>query len=516
MSSGICCCSRENEADESEQGVTRDHSWPKCVFMVFGLSLCITVDILQYSMPLAFLPSVLEDRGHAPSTIATAIGVYYWTGFLGCLLITGYQVCKLLKSEEDDLHPVTPAGRDAANQPTTVATVRRQIIYLIIGLGIGAATLIGQALHPRCWVHTTCRFIQGFAGSFIFIYAFLLSATLFKDKQQTFAMTMASTALNVAEVLGSSLGAYVFDRYGEEAVFAFMGVMSVLNQLLLIAVLAVIRGDGTVATPRPNYESAGSLESEGVARSPTANFIRAASPRMPKAIRRFKITEVGWRRTKEVFSGKRLLCAVTLIFCSAVVKGSVEEVLPFHADHRWHMEPLEIGRLFSLIALTYICASWSSGLLWQSLANKRVLFSAFWIVALGLVAYSMLLVNSYYHHEKALWVGVLAYGMCLGVTHTPATLILSDAVEKEEGRAKEVANGIFNTMWEAGGSLGFLLGGFLAHDYGNQLRLFFSYTLLCAACGAVLLYLGGVRDQHLKKSTRTPWNSYESTGEKAI
>jgi len=488
MSCGICC-SPQNEADESAQGVTRDHSWPKCVFMVFGLSLCITVDILQYSMPLAFLPSVLEDRGHGPSTIATAIGVYYWTGFLGCLLITGYQVCKLLKSEEDE------EGRDAANQPTTVGTVRRQIVYLIIGLGIGAATLIGQALHPRCWVHTTCRCIQGFAGSFIFIYAFLLSACLFKDRQQTFAMTMASTALNVAEVLGSSFGAYVFDRWGEEAVFAVMGVMSVLNQLLLLAILSVVVGDGTIAMPRPNYESTCS------------------------SIRRFKITDVGWRRTKEVFTGKRLLSAVTLIFVSAIVKGTVEEVLPFHADHRWHMEPLEIGRLFSFIALTYICASWASGLLWQSLANKRVLFSAFWIVALGLVAYSVFLVSSVYHHERALDSGVLAYGMCLGVTHTPATLFLSDAVEKEEGRAKEVANGIFNTMWEAGGSVGFFLGGFLAHDYANQLRLFFSYTLLCAACGAGMIYIGGVSDQHLKKATRTPWNSYasnESTAEKAF
>jgi len=329
-------------------------------------------------------------------------------------------------------------------------------------------------------------------------------------------MTMASTALNVAEVLGSSFGAFVFDRWGEEAVFALMGVMSILNQLLLIAILSIVRGDGTTPTPRPNYESTGSLESDGAARSPAADLLKAVSPKMPKAIRRFRITEIGWRRTKEVFSGKRLLCAVTLIFVSAIVKGTVEEVLPFHADHRWHMEPLDIGRLFSLIALTYICASWASGLLWQSLANKRILFSSFWLVALGLVAYSVFLVSSFYHHRNALWAGVLAYGMCLGVTHTPATLILSDAVEKEEGRAKEVANGIFNTMWEAGGSLGFFLGGFLAHDYGNQLRLFFSYTLLCAVCGAGMLYMGGVSDEYLKKPTRTPWNSYESTSDKVL
>ena len=65
---------------------------PKARFIACALSLCITVDILQHSMPLAFLPSVLEDRGHTPMEIAATLGVYYWTGFLACCVLTAWQV----------------------------------------------------------------------------------------------------------------------------------------------------------------------------------------------------------------------------------------------------------------------------------------------------------------------------------------------------------------------------------------------------------------------------------------
>merc|ERR1719440_683117 len=102
--------------------------------MTTGLSLCITVDILQYSMPLAFLPSVLEDRGHSPMRIATAIGIYYWTGFLGGLVITSYQVWRCLYEKHQE-----------GQEITTYETVCRHIKYLIIGLGIGTLTLFLQA-----------------------------------------------------------------------------------------------------------------------------------------------------------------------------------------------------------------------------------------------------------------------------------------------------------------------------------------------------------------------------------
>merc|ERR1719395_349596 len=94
-------------AYDDERPVRRNHSWPVCYCYACGLSLSITVDILQYSMPLAFLPSVLEDRGHSPEMIATAIGVYYWTGLLGGLLITAYQIWKMLYKKETQVLDIT-------------------------------------------------------------------------------------------------------------------------------------------------------------------------------------------------------------------------------------------------------------------------------------------------------------------------------------------------------------------------------------------------------------------------
>lgn len=44
---------------------------------------------------------------------------------------------------------------------------------------------------------------------------------------------------------------------------------------------------------------------------------------------------------------------------------------------------------------------------------------------------------------------LIFYGIGLGLTHTPAALLLADAVEHEQGRAKEAVNAIWNTMWEA-------------------------------------------------------------------
>merc|ERR1740129_1540686 len=80
-----------------------------------------------------------------------------------------------------------------------------------------------------------------------------------------------------------------------------------------------------------------------------------------------RVTQHGWTRFKQLMRSKRLYCAVILIFMAAIVKGSVEEVLPFHADHRWRLEPLQIGNLFSFIAFAYICSSLLSGHLWSAL-----------------------------------------------------------------------------------------------------------------------------------------------------
>mmetsp|Transcript_33032 Transcript_33032/g.94390 ORF Transcript_33032/g.94390 Transcript_33032/m.94390 type:complete len:526 (-) Transcript_33032:585-2162(-) len=447
------CCGCICEAENAEAlPVNRKHTWPQCIFIATSISLCITVDILQYSMPLAFLPSVLEDRGHGTFEIATAIGVYYWTGFLGCTLITAYQIFLLLKGE----------GHETM---TSLVSARRWLVYLMIGLGFGTVTLAFQAMSPRLMMHTSCRFVQGFAGSFIFFYSFLLNVEVFEGTQQIFSMTMASIALNIAEVLGSSMGAWVFHHFGQRSVFSFLAVASLLNQILLLVVTLSL----TAAERSPDEHS----------------YI--TTPRTP-----FQ-SQTSWRRLTLLLTSRRMGLAVILITTSAVVKGSVEEILPFHADHRWNFDPMMIGQLFLIIALAYIVSAALVGRAWVAMHDCRIVFSAFWLTALGISAYCVLVVAAYEFPEDQklmiLYIALTFYGVCLGLTHTPSALLLADAIEHEEGKAKDAVNGIWNTMWEAGGSLGFLLGGLLAHNYQHQQELMVANAFCCLGTAICMLII---------------------------
>merc|ERR1740133_712517 len=124
-----------NQHDDGPvQYINRDHSTFHYVFILTSVSMCITVDILQYSMPLAFLPSVLEDRGHSPEMIATAIGVYYWTGLLGGMCVTSYECWKLFYLRDEHEVDITP-----------FATVQCQLKITIVPLGVGVIPFFKQA-----------------------------------------------------------------------------------------------------------------------------------------------------------------------------------------------------------------------------------------------------------------------------------------------------------------------------------------------------------------------------------
>jgi len=455
--------------------VNRSHSWPMCIFMSMGLSLCITVDILQYSMPLAFLPSVLEDRGHSPMKIVTAIGVYYWTGFVGGLIITLYQVYRLVWH------------KDSEEKTTSVKTCRRHLKFLIVGLLVGTLTLAAQTMHPHLYVHTVSRFVQGFAGSFIFFYTFLLSVSLFENSkelgaQQVFAMTAASCALNVAEVLGSFLGAVLFDMWGQRSVFFFLGAASVVNQAILLAILFCISpaGRSSVLTPLS---------------APLDEFhpqqVEKLSPRACCNSRRS-----GWLKLNSLLRSPRVACAVLLIVIAAMVKGSVEEMLPFHADHQWGYDPLHIGELFFTVASAYIVAAIATGWLWKYLDTYRVAFSAFWLAMLGACSWAVFDVATIYKRENVFFVALAVYGACLGLTHTPAALLLADAVDQEDGSSKDTVNGIWNTMWEAGGSIGFFLPGLLADEYKEQMSLLSVYAVICILAAAAFLAIATPLQPH--------------------
>jgi MFS family permease len=509
----------------------RDHTFGACALISSSLAFCITVDILQYSMPLAFLPSVLEDRGHSSMEIATAIGVYYWTGFLGQVVITSAYLYQLL----------APCSRKAltVGGPLYVSDVTRKIWYLVYGLAVGTASLLCQAAYPGYHMHAACRLVQGFAGAFIFFYAFLLSAEVFEKKQQVFAMTLASSSLNVAEVLGSSLGAQLYDAWGQRAVFACLGIVSLANQCMLVGVLRFLKpipiesneqsgsnfgGDSPPESPAkepsesrpvsfssepPNTARSGFSDESGRAqahagRSPSkASYAsgRRNTSGSNMGRRSHELTRLlsaqstadgrplliaGWTRLKYVLRNRQMQISVTLIVMSSATKGAVEEMLPFHADHRWGLSPVLIGELFSLIAVAYISAAALAGKLWECVFEYRVFISAFCLAMLGLAAWSTFLTISYSTNEILLKLQLLVYGIFLGLTHTPAAFLLAEAIEMEEGIAKDAVNGIWNTMWEAGGSIGFLLGGLLGDNYSGQVNLLGAGVVSCA-CGAAVM-----------------------------
>jgi len=469
-----------NSNEAPERYVDREHTWQKCLFICSGLSMCITVDILQYSMPLAFLPSVLEDRGHSPMKIATAIGIYYWTGFLGGFIITSYQCYRCLYEKQ----------KAGTSEVTPYNEVCRHIKYLIVGLGIGTATLFLQALSPTWAMHTGCRFVQGFCGAFIFFYTFLLSVALFRGQQQVVAMTFASCALNVAEVFGSFLGAVLFDVWGQRSVFWFLGIVSMLNQVLLVKILYMVNSqEEPMVSARaplsrqntPLMSGLGPLGGPDAGGGPSQVCEQRTCGCLPPQ------QKGAWGKFRLVLESRPLVCACLLISMAACVKGSVEEMLPFHADHRWGMDPMQIGWMFCTIAIAYILSALFVGTFWYRLGDYQVIFSAYWLFMLGIVAWVVFAVVTYYPSGSALTASLAAYGCCLGMTHTPAALLLAGVIDAEEGTAKDAVNGIWNTMWEAGGSLGFLLGGLLAERYHEQMALLTSYAMFSVATALLMI-----------------------------
>lgn len=464
--------------------------------------MCITVDILQYSMPLAFLPSVLEDRGHSPEMIATAIGVYYWTGLLGGLLLTSYEIWKMMcvpKTHEVDITPY--------------AEVSKQIKIIIFNLGIGVVTLFVQANCPRWHVHTACRFVQGFVGAFLFFYVFLLNVAVFKGQQQVIAMTFASCATVLAELAGPLLGSILFDAYGQSSVFWFLGVVSFINQGMLVGVLYSIRGTYDIGANSPSRVSSPMLGEPGPPSSACSPMMSSLGPadvaggQAPRttAVERtgiFTVQPGAWAKLGALLRNPTFICANLIITMAGVIKGSVEEMLPFHADHQWGYDPVEIGKLFCTTAVAYFVASFLVAGIWTDLGRFQIGFSSQCILLLGISTWMSFHVAYYYKDETALFGTFAGYGFCAGLTFTCAAQLIADVVDKAEGHAKDAANGIWNTMWEAGGSTGFALGGFLAHRYHDQMNLTTWFAIATAVTAGCMVAAGGAGAQATGKITR--------------
>jgi len=441
---------------------SRQHGWNAAFFYSFSIALCICIDIFQHSVPLPFLPQALSAQGHTTMQIAAVMGSYYWSGCAGGLLLTLYQVYRVLYG--------------ASCEPTW-GEMRQHVWKLIAGLTVGFCTLLAEAKNPD-WipdlqVHLGCRLTQGFVGAFLFFYSYLLAVKLFEGPQQVFALTLASIALNVAEVFGPLVGAAIFTHYGPAAPYLFLCVLSVLNNALLWVVLQCL--------PTDDPES----ETTPLTQQPRAVVPERSFPERVALLRGILSERVLWR-------------AVLVIAPAAAVKSSFESMLPlFGAQHNY--DELRIGYLFCVCAVAYIGASVSIGYVWLSLSpTVRNLLITFSLGGLACAAGGVL--TSYkinwhmesmgladYTRHEVFYLFLFAYGVFLGLTHTPAAYLLGNAVDTyEDAAAQDAVNGIFNTCWELGGSLGFVLSGWASqHDWREE-------QLVLGSCGAVVGLAGAL------------------------
>jgi predicted MFS family arabinose efflux permease len=332
-------------------------------------------------------------------------------------------------------------------------------------------TLLMEAYNPP-WipdltVHLVCRLCQGFIGAFLFFYSFLLAVKLFDGAQQVFALTSASIALNVAEVFGPAVGASIFTAFGPAAPYLFLGILSVLNNLLLWIVLVRLpTGD--------EYDMSVAFD----------DTERSFSERCD-TLKRVVTEPLLWR-------------AVLVIGPAAGVKSCFESVLPFFGYQHDYSE-MRVGFLFMVVAVAYITASVSIGYTWLRIrpAQQTVLI---FLALGGLGAAAAGVLSAYkinWHMDKfgladftrheAFYVFLFTYGVFLGLTHTPASYLLGNAIDKfGDASAQDAVNGIFNTCWELGGSIGFLCSGLASRHSWHEEQAVLGCCASAVGVGALL------------------------------
>jgi len=499
-------------------GLDRNHSWGWASFWAISICLCITVDILQHAAPLPFLPQQLEGEGHTSMEIAAVMGGYYWMGFLGGALLTLYQIHGLLWGEYEE-----PSWR----------AQRSHVLKLGVGLLVGSLTLLVEAkaddnayasMHT---VHLNCRLVQGFLGAFLFFYAYLLAATAFSGQQQVFCLTLATLSLNVAEVFGPFVGAWIFTNWGLEFTYYVLAALSLANNVLLLLTYFTLPRDveelsesTALLGRRPPGSQSRGTESPAVVsrRSPRLPSPRVGSPGVhgtPPASRPHSPrSSLAWLaapipdrclRLQRVLTDSWLLRSLIVIGPAAMVKSSFESILPLFGNNHGFNE-FQVGILFTMVAAGFILASVSLGLIWEMVSGRVRL----WIVAgslflLGCVACCMLYTwGEETHHDLPVsdtisyfnkgqhyvfYTCLVVYGLMLGFTHTGASLYLGEVVDElSDERSKGAANGVWNTGWELGGSLGFVVAGIADTDsWAQEQRVLQALgCLLFAATGAFL------------------------------
>eukprot|EP00928_Gymnodinium_smaydae_P078590 TRINITY_DN62712_c0_g1_i1.p1 TRINITY_DN62712_c0_g1~~TRINITY_DN62712_c0_g1_i1.p1 ORF type:complete len:473 (+),score=106.38 TRINITY_DN62712_c0_g1_i1:52-1470(+) len=425
----------------------KDWSLAYAAFCSVSVALCIVIDILQYSAALSFLPQGLKDRGHSAPEIASVVGSYYWAGFLGGAVITAYQCRRVVCEQPQELR---------------WSHLRCHVLCLIVGLFCGSLTLAAEGFAASYTVHLVCRTLQGFLGAFLFFFSFFLSIELFEANsyQQTLALTLSSMALHTAEVFGPFLGAAIYTQLGPRAPFFVLAVASFFVQALLGMVFM------TLPTDDPDDDLA-HFRGEW---SPIA-FSLDGTPK-----------ERGWSDLRRLLTHADLWRSVLVIMPAAMVKAALEGVLPLFADHKLRYDEYEVGLCFTLVALSFLSASIALSLIWNHLrAEQQVTLITSSMTLLGVVSCTLLISYMYGGHCNLLiddmldptpdctynkksvymfYLFLVLFGVSSAGCFTPSAYLIGSVVDSfEDAAMKDAANGVWNTLWEVGGSLGLALAG---------------------------------------------------------
>jgi len=459
--------------------LNKEWSWPYAAFCALSISLCIVIDILQYSSVLSFLPQGLKDEGYQSHEISAVIGSYYWAGFLGGTCITSWQIRKVIAVEAE---------------PLKWSHLKGHVVNLIIGLMCGAVALTIEGLWPTMGVHVVTRFAQGFLGAFLFFFSFFLSIELFQAKsfQQRIAITMSTMALHCAEVLGPFFGASIFMRFGQRAVFLALAGMSLFGQFMLWIVYITLPKDTERhdITPRSERSAAGtpgawdSHTASAIIRTPLPPTSERTPLLQKKELKKQRVMAARrrWGELKQMLTTPMLWRSVLVVAPAAMVKAALENILPLFADHKLKYNEYEVGLCFTLIAVSFLTTSLVIGFVWGYLDDTgQNWFVTLSMVFLGLISSILLLAYMYggdcnlliddlfdatpdcapyTHSVRFFYLCLVLFGIASAGCFTPAGYLIGEYVDSLSNPAvKDAANGIWNTLWEVGGCLGIALSG---------------------------------------------------------
>jgi MFS family permease len=196
----------------------------------------------------------------------------------------------------------------------------------------------------------------------------------------------------------------------------------------------------------------------------------------------------GFERFLDIISNPHLWKSLAVIAPSALIKAEIENILPLFADHSLGFDTMAIGLSFSSVAIAFVISSISIGLAWDFLTHKsRDLLVGSSLVFLSVFSTLILPVTRWTNDSLTFTAFLAVYGIFLGLTITPSSFLLGEFVDSlKDSQSKDVANGLWNTIWELGGSLGFFVSGIpRSNDWRSEEMIISSssVTLLVAAVG---------------------------------